>query len=111
MVKRLYIPAVIRFSTELGTSIAAVGKGASVQKGLLAEISKLLESAAKKVKKLEEETGKAQAISSVDKQAAAFRDKVFTAMQGLREDIDALESVMPRDLWPVPAYSDLLFRL
>jgi glutamine synthetase len=111
MVKRQYIPAVIRFSTELGTSIAAVGKGAGVQKGLLAEISKLLESAAKNVKKLEDETVKAQAISQVDKQAAAFRDKVFTAMQSLRADIDALESLMPGDLWPVPTYSDLLFRL
>jgi glutamine synthetase len=111
MVKRLYIPAVIRFSTELGASIAAVGKGASVQKGLLAEVCTLLESAAKKVKKLEEETGKAQAIGQVDKQAAAFRDKVFTVMQSLRADIDALEGLMPSDLWPVPTYSDLLFRL
>ena len=111
MVKRQYIPAAIRFTTELGGSIAAVGKGATVQKALLEEVSALLESAAKKVKKLEEETAKAQAIGQVEKQAAAYRDKVFVTMQSLRKDIDALEGIMPRDLWPVPTYSDLLFKL
>ncbi|MFZ5799406.1 MAG: glutamine synthetase III [Thermodesulfobacteriota bacterium] len=111
MVKRQYIPAAIRFTSELGGSIAAVGKGATVQKALLEEVSALLESAAQNVKKLEGEIVKAQAITSVEKQAAAFRDKVFTTMQALRKDIDALEGITPRDLWPVPTYSDLLFKL
>jgi len=111
MVKRQFIPAVIRFTTDLGTSIAAVGKGATVQKALLDEVSTLLDSAAKKVKKLEDEVNKAQKISSVEKQAAAYRDKVFPTMQALRVDIDALEGVMPDDLWPVPTYSELLFKL
>jgi glutamine synthetase len=111
MVKRQYIPSVIRFTTDLGTSIAAVGKGATVQKALLAEVSTLLESAAKNVKKLEDEVAKAQKISAVEKQAVAYRDKVFTTMQTLRADIDALEGIMPDDLWPVPTYSELLFKL
>ena len=111
MVKRQFIPAVIRFTTDLGTSIAAVGTGATVQKALLAEVSTLLESTAKKTKKLEQEINKAQKIAAVDKQAAAYRDKVFTTMQSLRLDIDALEGIMPDDLWPVPTYSELLFKL
>jgi glutamine synthetase len=82
-----------------------------VQKGLLAEVGKHLEAAGKKVAKLEAETMKAQAISAVDKQAAAYRDKVFPAMVDLRTDIDALEAILPADLWPVPTYSDLLFNL
>jgi glutamine synthetase len=40
--------------------------------------------------------------------AAAFRDKVAPA---LRTDIDALESICPAELWPVPTYADLLFKL
>ena len=111
MVKRQFIPAVIRFTTDLGTSIAAVGTGATVQKALLAEVSTLLESTAKKTKKLEQEINKAQKIAAIDKQAAAYRDKVFTTMQSLRLDIDALEGIMPDDLWPVPTYSELLFKL
>ncbi len=32
-------------------------------------------------------------------------------MLALREDIDALEVITPTELWPVPDYADLLFRL
>ncbi|MBU0682226.1 MAG: glutamine synthetase III [Proteobacteria bacterium] len=111
MTKRLFIPAAIRYVAELGASAAVAGKYGSVQKDLLAEVGKLLEAAAKKVAKLEEETKKAQAITKVDKQGAAYRDKVFTAMTALRGDIDALEAILPSDLWPVPTYSQLLFEL
>jgi len=111
MVKRRFIPAGIRFMTELATSVNAVGKLGSVQKDLLAKVDALLVSANKKLAKLEDETKKAQAIDKVDKQAAAYRDKVFTAMASLREDIDTLETIAPRDLWPVPTYSNLLFKL
>ena len=111
MVRRLYIPAVIYFMTDLGNSIAAAGKFAVVQKELMAQAGALLESAAKNVAKLEEETKKAKAIDKVDKQAAAYRDKVAPLMASLRADIDSLEAIMPADLWPVPTYSDLLFNL
>ncbi|MHB1183907.1 MAG: glutamine synthetase III family protein [Desulfobulbia bacterium] len=111
MTKRMFIPAAIQFVAELGASLAAAGKYGSVQKGLLEEVGKHLESAGKKVAKLEEETKKAQGISDVAKQGAAYRDKVFPAMTALRADIDALEAIMPADLWPVPTYSDLLFNL
>ena len=111
MVKRQYIPAVIRFMTELGSSAIAVGKHGSVQKALLAKVDTLLSSATKKLAKLEAETAKAQGISTVDKQAAAYRDKVLTSIDNLREDIDSLEQITPTDIWPVPTYSDLLFKL
>jgi len=111
MTRRQFIPAAIRFVGELGASAAAAGKYGSVQKGLLEEVGKHLESAGKRVAKLEAETKKAQAINAVDKQGAAYRDKVFPAMIALRSEIDALEAILPDDLWPVPTYSDLLFNL
>ena len=40
-----------------------------------------------------------------------IRDKVIPVMQVLRGDIDALEMVVPADMWPVPTYADLLFKL
>ncbi|MFA7383231.1 MAG: glutamine synthetase III [Desulfurivibrionaceae bacterium] len=111
MTKRQFIPAAIQYVAELGASLAAAGKYGSVQKGLLEEVGKHLESAGKKVAKLEAETNKAQAIGDVAKQGAAYRDKVFLAITDLRTDIDALEAILPADLWPVPTYSDLLFKL
>jgi glutamine synthetase len=32
-------------------------------------------------------------------------------MQALRSDIDAIEMLVPRDMWPIPTYVDLLFKL
>jgi glutamine synthetase len=111
MVRRQYIPAAVRFMTELGNSVAASGKHGVVQRELLAQVGELLSSAQKKTAVVESEAGKAKSIAEVPKQAAAFRDKVFPALQKLRADVDELEGIVPRDLWPVPAYSDMLFKL
>jgi glutamine synthetase len=111
MVRRQYVPAVVRYMTELGTSVKASGTYAGVQKDLLRDVSGLLASATKKMAALEKETARAQAALGAEKQAAAFRQKVVPALAALRADIDALEAVTARDLWPVPAYSDLLFKL
>jgi glutamine synthetase len=111
MVRRQYIPAAMRFMTELGNSVAATGKHGVVQRELLAQVGELLTSVHRKVAAVESEAGKAKSIAEVPKQAAAFRDKVFPALQKLRADVDELEGIVPRDLWPVPAYSDMLFKL
>jgi len=111
MTRRQYIPTAIRFVTELGASMAAAGKLGTVQKELLEQVSKHLDAAGKKVAKLEEETRKAQDIDKVEKQAAAYRDKVMAAAVSLRAEIDTLEAILPADLWPVPTYSELLFKL
>jgi len=111
MTRRQFLPAAMRFMTELGNSVAATGKHGVVQRALLEQVGELLASAHKKAEALESEAAKARSISEVPKQAAAFRDKVFPALQKLRADVDELEGIAPRDLWPVPTYSDMLFKL
>jgi glutamine synthetase len=114
MVKSLYIPAVIPFIKELAETIEkleAVSGSATVQKELLAEVSTLLESAYRNTKKLEAELEKAHKVADSFERAVAFRDKVFATMNDLRKDIDMLETITPRKLWPVPTYADLLFKL
>jgi glutamine synthetase len=111
MTRRQFLPVAMRFMTELGNSVAATGKHGAVQRALLEQVGELLASAHKKADVLESEAAKARSIGEVPKQAAAFRDKVFPALQKLRADVDALEGIAPRDLWPVPTYSDMLFKL
>ncbi len=114
MVKSLYIPAVIPFIKELAETIEkleVVSGLVDVEKELLARVSALLESAYRKTEKLETELEKAHKIANGAKRAAAFRDKVFVTMNDLREDIDTLETIVPRKLWPVPTYADLLYKL
>ncbi len=111
MVKRQYMPAVIRYITELGNSNKAAEKNSSVKKELLKNISVLLNSVNKKVQNLEKEALKAKGVKLAEKQAVFYRNNICPLLHSLRADIDALETVTPKDLWPVPTYSELLFKL
>jgi glutamine synthetase len=114
MVKRLFIPAGLKFAAELAGAIGALKTAsapATVQKALLAIVSSLLSGASEKVATLEAAIEKAHHVTDVAKRAEAFRDKVVVAMNSLRKDIDALEGVTPTELWPVPTYAEMLFKL
>lgn len=110
MTRRQYIPAAIRYLGMLGGPSTAAGKS-GVPRKLLEDVSGLLDKIYTRADKLEKEIAKAVATQQVEKQAAAFRDKVMAAMDSLREAVDGLEELVPADLWPVPTYNDLLFRL
>ena len=114
MVKRLFIPAGMKFAAELAAGIGAL-KSASAsampQKELLATVSGLLSVASEKVAALETAIEKAHHVADIVKRAEAFRDKVVVAMNALRKDIDALEGVTPTEIWPVPTYAEMLFKL
>jgi len=114
MVRKQFIPAVIEYATFLADSISsfgAVSVAASVQEDLLEKLASPLTSCYKNLAKLEAAVAKAQGTDGTAKKAEAYRDKVITAMQALRTDIDSLEMIVPRDMWPVPTYTELLFKL
>jgi glutamine synthetase len=112
MTRTQFIPAVVAYTSELADTVnklKSAGADASVASEHLSKISGLLKSAVQKLAKLESATDKANALDDVKKKAEAFRDNVFTAQADLRQDIDALEQNMPKELWPVPTYADMLF--
>lgn len=112
MAKTQYVPAVIQYTGELAEVISKlkeIRSDSSVQESLLAQVSELLKSAQEKLIALEENSAKASGISNIEKKAASYRDTVFPSQVELRKDIDALEQLLPCDLWPVPTYADMLF--
>ncbi|MBW7942138.1 MAG: glutamine synthetase type III, partial [Candidatus Kuenenia stuttgartiensis] len=114
MARSLYIPAVLTFVKELAESIEKLEtiKGSSVvQRDLLTKVSTLLETSYKNVEQLDTELTKTYEIEDSDKRAAACRDTVVATMNDLRQNIDSLEKIVSRKLWPVPTYADLLFNL
>ncbi len=114
MVPKHYIPATIRFTTELGSSIAAVtaaGADATVQKDLLAKVTSLLAQASAAKDTLEAVVAETNAIEDTCAMANAFHDKVVPAMAALRAPVDALELLVDKDYWPVPTYGDLMFEV
>ncbi len=114
MVKKQFIPSAVEYATFLAGSVASfkvVSVAAPVQEDLLKKLGALMASAYKNLGNLEAATAKAQETADTVKKAQMYRDKVATAMRTLRTDIDALEMIVPRDMWPVPTYADLLFKL
>ena len=116
MVPKHYIPAVIRFTTELGNSITSVstacpGADVSVQTNLLNKISVLLAKTSAAMDTLKSVTAETNAIQDGCQMANAFHDKVVPAMAALRAPVDELELLVDKDYWPVPTYGDLMFEV
>ncbi len=114
MAKKQLIPAAVEYGTFLADSISsfqAVSVGAPVQEDLLKKLGALLASSYKNLTKLEAAIAKAQGQGNCVRQAEAYRDQVVPAMRSLRGDIDGMEMLVPTDLWPIPTYTDLLFKL
>ena len=44
-------------------------------------------------------------------QAAFYRDHVVPCMEALRTPVDALEMMIDKRMWPIPAYSDLMYEI
>ena len=116
MAGKQIIPAVIRYTTQLAGSLAAVQNACpeadvSVQKELLLETSDLLSEMKTSLAALTEETEKAAAMTVQKDRAYACHDKVTKAMEALRRPADRLEMIVDKELWPFPSYGDLLFEV
>ena len=109
------IPAVIKYTTQLATSINAVKAAADVdvstQTELLAETSDLLSEAKVALAKLIDVTEQGAAMEEGREQAVFYRDEVKTTMDALRAPVDKLEMIVDKELWPMPSYGDLIFEV
>jgi glutamine synthetase len=111
MANRYILPAGYRFQGQLATSVSAVkaaGGTAKETRKTLDQITKLVDDMKVGVDALHtllEHESNGDPL----KHAKYFRDKVIPAMESLRESGDALESLVPQDLWPLPTYREMLF--
>jgi glutamine synthetase len=113
---REILPAGMKFAAQLAkgiNSIAATGVSAdtSAQADLLTEISSLNASLKVKIKELKAAIDKAASIEEIEEMAASYRDDVFTKMGELREVADKMEVICDEEIWPLPTYGDLLFKV
>lgn len=114
MTTKQFIPAAIEYVSFLAESVRslkALKAPVVVQQDLIKQLNGFLKSAYSNLTKLETAVAKAQAAKDTVKKSEMYRDQVFTVMAKLRADVDALEMLVPRDMWPVPTYTDLLFKL
>lgn len=114
MVTKQFLPAALEYAASLADAIdelKSVKGPASVAEDILKKLGTVLTSAYKNLGKLKKAVERSQTVPDTVKRAESFRDSVLTAIQTLRADIDKLETMVPAKIWPVPTYTDLLFKL
>jgi len=118
MGKRQIIPAVIKYTNLLASSIynikgAFSGAQVTVQEEILTEISETLVKFKAKLDDLESALAKVHngGATHAYAEAVSYRDIVFTAMAQLRAEGDKLETMVDAELWPMPTYAEMLFML
>jgi len=63
------------------------------------------------IAEIEAKLKEAESIDNLSSKAKFFPDKLLGIMNDAREKIDALEEIVPDELWPLPKYSEMLFNL
>lgn len=117
MAKRQILPAVIKFSTSLAESINTIkatglNVDVSTQAELLEEVSTLTASLKKNITLLEKAVEKADNFDGdIYDLGLMYRYEVFEQMNTLRADADKLETLVDKEFWPMPTYSDMLFNV
>ena len=111
MANRYILPTAYRNQGQIAETVAAVkaaGSTARETKRALDHLCRLTDDCKVRVDHLQElleHEGDGDPL----KHARYFRDKVVPAMSALRESGDALECVIPHDVWPLPTYREMLF--
>ena len=114
MSNRIIMPAVTKYTKDLADTVIAVkeaGADASVQAGLLGEISAKLAETKTATTALAEIVEEAKAKDDSKAIALSYKDDVMAAMAALRKPVDELEVIMPKEVWPMPTYGDLVYEI
>jgi glutamine synthetase len=114
MATREILPACSDYAVEIASQLQvleASGVKSDSLKKKLADISVLVEEASKIAEKLDADRKAAKSVADPLDQAKAYHEKVFASMEALRAPIDRLEKILPKDVWPMPTYEELLFRM
>lgn len=112
MARKLYLPALTSFSSEIATAVAAkeaIGIDSPTEKETVRIVTEGISAIAAAAHTLEERNTAIQALADPAEQDNAYRDDVLPAMADLRQRVDAMEEICGEDWWPVPSYNSLLF--
>ena len=112
MARRTYLPAITRFARETAETASAL-KAIDVENETSVILAAQLGSGLKKATAATQELlaihAQAEAIRIPQAKANFYAANVVPAMENLRKEIDALEIITSRDVWPVSSYNNMLF--
>ncbi len=114
MAKKDLLPAMSEYVTELACAIkerksVAPETDVTYERETLEELSRLVTATYGSVRKLEKDLSEAKKIASDEERADYYKSTIISDMDGLRESVDAAETITPTKYWPYPGYGELLF--
>jgi glutamine synthetase len=114
IVNREIVPAIISYQSRL-TKMALDKKqlkiNYSFENKLLLEINKLLIDLKSCKSELINDLSKLRKIDEIQKRAKFYQIYICQDMSRLRSAVDSLERLIPKNIWPMPTYADILFYL
>ena len=113
MAKQEILPACIKYTDELAKGIATketIGIKVPVEKAFVAELAEKTEILISKIENLEKIRDNVPKNDALET-AKYYQSEVLVAMDELREIADKLETMVAKDFWPMPTYTDLLYNV
>lgn len=112
MAKKEILPAAAKYIKDIAkTAELAKSCGAETvfEEETVKEISALVTEMYKALVTLEADVQKVHSIEDTQEMANFFHDTIFADMGALRVPADKIETLVGKEYWPYPTYSDLLF--
>ena len=112
MAKKEILPAAAKYIKDIAkTAELAKSCGAETvfEEETVKEISALVTEMYKALGTLEADVQKVHSIEDTQEMANFFHDTIFADMGALRVPADKIETLVGKEYWPHPTYSDLLF--
>ena len=114
MIHKDILPAVLSFMKDLSdTVVAKKAAGVSVfgyETGVLNKASALEDTLYEDVNKLDELLTKTDEYEDSEALARFYQVEIIAQMDKVRESADTLELLVGKKYWPIPTYSDLLYK-
>lgn len=110
MAKTKILPACLKFSENLMDDIerlSSLEMNVDTEQSILKEVRKNIDGLYKNINMLTKKLEHTRKIENCEEKAASYRDEIMKYMDKLRECADNLESIVPKNVWPIPTYVDI----
>ena len=114
MANKQILPAVNAYAADVASNLAIkqdMGVACKAETKLLKKLSDGADAISEDIDALVEAHDAMIATADVQARGDACRDSVLPAMEQLRKDADAMETICSKEYWPLPSYNDILFYL
>ena len=114
MANKQILPAVNAYAADVASNLAIkqdMGVACKAETKLLKKLSDGADAISDDIDALVEAHDAMIATADVQARGNACRDSVLPAMEQLRKDTDAMETICSKEYWPLPSYNDILFYL